>query len=361
MGNWADLPPDLLNMILSKVFAKDRFSLVCRSWYLAATPYRYSVPCMMYYYRRNHSWKFHLHDSFFFTSFPQLNNSQIHCSKYGWLLMARNDNTLFFFDPSNNRALDLPCPNSFEYDKVFFFHPPTSPDCIVVTISETSRGIEIYLLKRGEYEWEHFKFKSRNPYFVSLALPVLHRGQIILLDMRGNLAIFNIINRRFVVNYECLGYEYGRIYNLIVNEHSLFTLKGKDALFSVFVFHEERDVKVFGLSKVSKKIKWKLVEDIGDNVLYVSHTSCFVCTAETKATANRIYFPLFHGDSPVFYSLSDKKYHSLNGDYSSNDAYGLKRLEFAAWVTPSLITTTSELNTTEFRWTSSPRVDQHGN
>ncbi|GFP92701.1 hypothetical protein PHJA_001414300 [Phtheirospermum japonicum] len=68
---------------------------------------------------------------------------------------------------------------------------------------------------------------------------------------------------------------------------------------------------------------------------------------------NRIYFPKLHGDSAVFYSLSDGKYHSLNGDYSDNNAYGLKRLDFAAWVKPAPITT-SEL-ATELRW------NQHGN
>ncbi|KAL3640844.1 hypothetical protein CASFOL_015812 [Castilleja foliolosa] len=132
-----------------------------------------------------------------------------------------------------------------------------------------------------------------------------------------------------------------------------------ETLFGVFVFRDERNVKVYRLSERSKenvsmpkKMKWELVDDIGDNVLYLSHVSCFVCPVDTKIKANRIYFPLLHGDSAVFYSLNDRKYHSLNGDYSSNHAYGLKRSNFAVWVTPSLITTTSE---PELRWASKKR------
>ncbi|KAL3640825.1 hypothetical protein CASFOL_015793 [Castilleja foliolosa] len=360
MGKWADLPPELLDIILSKVFAKDRFGLVCRSWNAAVvnSPYPCSVPCMMYYYRRMRTWKFYLNNSSFFTSFPQLNDSEIHCSKHGWLLMARNNNDLFFFNPSNNQTLNLPCANGFKYDRVFFFHPPTSPDCIVVGINTRSwKAVEICMLKHGEYEWERFEFPTYTEYSVSHAPPFLHHGQIYFLDLKGDVARFNIINRSLVISRKCLSQRRDRT----VEEHYLFKVKGEEALFGVFVFNEERDqVEVFRLSEGLSKnttMKWALEEGIGDSVLYLSHASCFVCTAKTKTMGNRIYFPLFRGDSPVFYSLSDKKYHSLDGDYSSNNTYGLKRLDFAAWVTPSLITTTSELTETELRWTSPPQVD----
>ncbi|KAL3632014.1 hypothetical protein CASFOL_024998 [Castilleja foliolosa] len=368
MGNWANLPSKLLDVILSNVFAKDRFSLVCRSWNTVATtsPSHYLVPSMMYYYRRTHTWKFHLHNTSFFTTFPELKHSEIHCSKHGWLLMARNDNTLFFFDPFNNRSINLACKIGFGYNKLFFFHPPTSPDCIVVGIKTPvwkqanpvrTQAVELCVLKHGKDEWEHFEFPTKNEYMVSNAPPVLHRGQIYFLDTKGDVARFDIIKRRFVISDKYLRLQrYGK-----VKEQYLFKVKGDEALFGVFVFHDERTVKVCRLSEgpsknmnvlMNKKMKWELVEEgIGDNVLYLSHASCFVCTADNKTMANRIYFPMLYGDSPVFYSLSDCKYHSLDGEYSSTNTYGLKRLDFAAWLTPSLITTsTSELTMSGSTW-----------
>ncbi|KAL3640846.1 hypothetical protein CASFOL_015814 [Castilleja foliolosa] len=232
MRNWADLPPDLLDRILSKVFAKDRFSLVCRSWNAVAVnlPYRYSAPCMMYYNRRTHLWGFHLHNTSFFTSFPQLYDSEIHCSKYGWLLMARNDNTLFFFDPSNNRTLDLPCAIDFDYDKIFFFHPPTSPDCIVDGINIASyKEIEIKMLKHGECEWECFEYSTKRKFQLSNAPPVLHRGQVYFLDMKGDVARFDIVNWRFVISDKCLRKQI-RNYDSSVKEHYLFKLKGEETV-----------------------------------------------------------------------------------------------------------------------------------
>ncbi|GFP95184.1 F-box/kelch-repeat protein at1g57790 [Phtheirospermum japonicum] len=353
MGNWADLPPELLNLIVSKVFAKDRFSLVCRSWNAAASNH-YSAACLMYYYQRTHKWKFHRHnDSSFFTSFPLLKDAEIRCSRNGWLLMARNDNTLFFFNPSDNRALDLPCEIGHGYTKVFFFHPPTSPDCAVVGIKTSifKQAVDICMLKRGDYKWESFEFPTRTKFLVSHGPPVLHLGLIYFLDVKGNVARFDIINRRLVISDKCLRQQQFNYYD--IKEHYLFKVKGEKALFGVFAFHDERNVKVFRLSGGPKKMKWGLVEDIGDKVLYLSHASSFGCTAHTKIMANRIYFPKLHGDSAVFYSLSDGKYHSLEGDYSDCSAYGLKRMDFAAWVTPAPIPTSEQ--TKELRW------NLHGN
>ncbi|GFP91937.1 hypothetical protein PHJA_001337800 [Phtheirospermum japonicum] len=85
-------------------------------------------------------------------------------------------------------------------------------------------------------------------------------------------------------------------------------------------------------------MKWELVEDIGDKVLYLSPGSSFGDTARTKSTANTIRFPKFRGDVAVFYSLRDRKYHSLDGEYEADNAYGLKILDFASWIMPKPFT-----------------------
>ncbi|KAK6114973.1 hypothetical protein DH2020_007242 [Rehmannia glutinosa] len=351
MSNWADLPGDLLNVILSKIFAKDRhtFSLVCRSWNAVATtsPYRCS-PCLMYYLRSKHMWNFYQYNSFFCMSFPELKNAEIRCSKYGWLLMSGYDNSLFFFDPFNNVKIELPCKLHFGYTTVCFFHPPTSLYCIIVgiAIENFDKVMKICMLKHGEDEWEINKCRLKNEFLVSRGAPVLHRGLLYFLDVKGNIVTFNlskcdVCKPRFVLKFRCL--KRRRLGNKI-KEHFLFKIKGEEALFVVFLLHEERKVNMYRL--LEPEMKWERVEDIGDKVLYLSHASSFGVTAYLKSMGNRIYFPRFHGDSAVFYSLSSGKYHSLDDDYSENNSYGLKRLDLAAWIT---IAPTPEFST-ELTW-----------
>ncbi|KAK6115078.1 hypothetical protein DH2020_007347 [Rehmannia glutinosa] len=300
MSDWADLPDDLLNVILSKVFAKDRqsFGLVCRSWntVAASSPYRYS-PCLMYYHRSMHKWRFYQYNSFFCMDFPELENAEIRCSNYGWLLMSRYDNNL-----------------------------------------------------HGEDEWEINEYRpNKNEFLVSRGAPVLHRGLLYFLDVKGNVATFNMskcddCKPRLHVKFRCLRRR--RLGNKI-KEHFLFKIKGEEALFAVFLLHEERKVNMYRL--LEPEMKWEPVEDIGDKILYLSHASSFGDTAFLKNMANRIYFSRFHGDSAVFYTLSSGKYHSLDGDYSENNSYGLKRLDFATWITPA---PTPEYLAAEMTWCS---------
>ncbi|GFP92700.1 hypothetical protein PHJA_001414200 [Phtheirospermum japonicum] len=110
--------------------------------------------------------------------------------------MSRNvDNTLFFFNPSNNLALNLPG-QQVGYTTLFFFYPPTSPDCTVVGINTSlwDQVVEIGMLKRGEDKWERFRYPTKTKFLLSHAPPVLHHGQIYFLDVIGNVARFN---RRF--------------------------------------------------------------------------------------------------------------------------------------------------------------------
>ncbi|GFQ02378.1 F-box protein at4g00893 [Phtheirospermum japonicum] len=343
MRNWAALSADVLSLILSNLFGEDahRFGLVCRSWKAVATtsPYRYS-PCLMSYTRRNHLWRFSQHNTFFHMAISQLENAEIRCSKFGWLLMSRFNNTLFFFDPFNNRKIELPCKLSFGYTAICFSHPPTSPDCVLVGIATLNDGdgiVKICVLTHGKDKWEVREYHPK----------IFHRGLVYIVDVNGNVATFDIdrhgCKSALAVNTKCLK---RRWFSKDIKEHFLFKIKGEEeALFGVFLINEERKVKVYRLFE--PKMKWKLVEDIGENVLHLSHYSSFADTAYLKCMANRIYFPRFHGDSAVFYSLSSGKYHSLDGHFWDNNSYGIKRLDFATWIMPA---PTRESSTGNLAW-----------
>ncbi|KAL3641155.1 hypothetical protein CASFOL_016123 [Castilleja foliolosa] len=349
MMDWADLSGDLLSFIHSKLVgeAAHNFGLVCRSWRAVATasPYRYS-PCLMHYTKRNRLWNFSQFDSCIHMHLSYLENADIRCSNFGWLLMSRVNHTLFFFDPFNNQKIELLCKPSHGYTTFCFSHPPTSPDCVIVgfvTIYEGDKAIvKICVLTHGSDTWEERRYKHPKIKFrVSRGAPVFHRGLIYLSSVKGDVATFDIkkhgCKTAWVVNNKCLK-DYR--YNKEIKEHFLFKIRGEEeALFCVMLVNEERNVKLYRFSE--PRMKWKLEKDIGDKVLHLSYYSSSGDTAHLKCMANRIYFPRFHVDSAVYYSFATGMYHSHNGHFSSTNSYDIKRLDFATWIMPASTTESS--------------------
>ncbi|KAG8370538.1 hypothetical protein BUALT_Bualt14G0127400 [Buddleja alternifolia] len=300
--DWTDLPGELLNLVLSKLFPKDRKTLgvVCKSWRAVANRF----PWLMYYQRSERKWKFIQSNSNDVSNrdFPKLYGAEIRCSKYG-------------------------C----------FFHPPTSPQCFIFGIADhdKSTNLPIGMLKQEEDKWTSYCYCSNKfPFLVSSCTPVLHRGFVYCLDMNGNIGTFDIngqfSRRSWVVYTKCLSPPRRRC---TIKQHFLFKIYGKKKMiFVVFVEHDERKVNVFRL--LEPEMKWESVEDLGDKMLWVSHSAAFAETAPKKSMANRIYFPMFHGDKGVFYSLNTRKYHSFEVDYTNINSYGLKEFRFATWYTP---------------------------
>ncbi|GER37670.1 F-box family protein [Striga asiatica] len=333
MANWADLLPELLDLILANLFARDRhsFSLVCRPWnrVAATSPHRYS-PCLIDYHPGTRTWRFHHPHggSFFHETFPELpKDAEIRCSRHGWLLVSRRDSTLFFFDPSNRRSVELPFRTPPNFTSVSFFHPPTSEECTVLGIGTISyeNVVEIHVLRRGKKGWSRVEQKTASSFLLSRGAPILHRGLVFFLDMKGNVARFDMSKRRLDVSYKC--FRWGRVRKGYIREHYLFKVKGLDELFGAFAFGDER-------------------KDFRDKVLYLSAFSSFGATACTEATANTIRLPKFYGGNAFFYSLRDGMFHSDDGRYSCEDALCLTRLDFATWVMPAPIIPTNDLITT---------------
>lgn len=336
------LPVELLDLILPNLFAKDRlaFSLVCRAWdkALAASAYRHS-PCLMLNNRDTTIWKVFQHNNFFSMDFPDLDKKAvIRCSNHGWLLMCTDDEILFFFDPFNNQRIEVPrLPKKNRYTTMSFFHPPTSPDCFIVGIDGVHNCIvEIGLLKHGEDEWNISSVELKKLFGASLAPPILDGGKLCFLDFRGNIATFDMSRDPIAKS----GYVYNRCLKQRrlrrnIKEHYLIKIKGEDAIFGVFVMNDDHGgVRVF---RLLDNILWEPVEDLGDKVFYVSNSSSFGYITRNKNIANKIFFSKFNRNKVVFYSLETRKYHSFEGDYSSENMYGLQRYEHAAWMMPATL------------------------
>ncbi|KAL8061930.1 hypothetical protein ABFX02_02G114700 [Erythranthe guttata] len=343
--DWNDTPKELLDLMLSNVVGKDRhsFSQVCRSWkaVIAASPYHQS-PCLMMFNRRdNHLWKCFQHNNFFYMAFPKLlKNASVCFSNHGWLLMkSSDDHTLFFYDPCNNQMIELPSiPSDCKYTTICFFHPPTSPECLIIgirTVSwKSSRDeLELGVLKHGENKWRNGLFRDRNHQFrVSLGPPILHGGKIYFLDFKGNVALFDVSSYiwLFTIFPRCLK---KRRFRRNIKEHFLIKPNNEETIFAVFVVGDERKVRVF---RLVDGYQWERVEDLGDMVFYVSNTSSFGYTVDDKSMANKIFFSKLYGDKIVFYSMDTRKYHTFECNYSSNNSHEFTRLDFATWIMPEL-------------------------
>ncbi|KAG8372826.1 hypothetical protein BUALT_Bualt12G0107400 [Buddleja alternifolia] len=346
--DWADLREELLEVILSNLSAKDRFTfgLVCRSWNSVATSVAKSSVCghspCMFYHRSNCLWKFVKYKDFSYMDFPQLYNAKICCSKYGWLLMSRDDGSLFFFDPfKEQRIRELP-KHKYPYATICFFNEPTSTNCIVVGISNmlNTHKVIMGVLKHRKDEWKvNIYNRTRSEFQLSICTPILHCGKLYSLDVKGNVATFDMNGHdngpSWYVYDSCL---FPSWIHHKIEQQFLIKLEEEEVLFAVFVAHDVRKVSVYRskLRKENCMVQWVLVKDLGDKAFFVSHTASFAVTACSESMANKIYFTKFHGNSGVYFSLKTQKYHSFNGDFSSLKCYGLKELDFATWILPTI-------------------------
>ncbi|KAL8524597.1 hypothetical protein ACS0TY_014267 [Phlomoides rotata] len=325
MAEWAYPPEGILDLIISKLFDRDRynFRLVCQSWNAAAarSPYPFNAPCYIHYSRKKLLWGFFQYKSYFYRSFPESENAEIMCSKYGWLLMCWEDNSLFFFNPFIGYAKPIVELNSYcKYGCTSFpfFHPPTCRDCFIIGVSTPigSDGAVVDILRYGdEDEWESVTYKSEYEFLVSNSAPVLHHGLLYFVGIRGEVATLDIERGVWIVYPKSL--EHRKLRSQI-RRYFLLKINGdeQNALYAVFMIHDSETVNVFRL--LEPEMKWERVKDLGDKMVYLSLASSFGDVAKPKSMANTICFPIFDpaDDNLLFYSLKTQRYHSFEGNHS---------------------------------------------
>lgn len=271
--------------------------------------------------------------------------------------MSRDDETLFFFDPFNNRRIEVPAfKEGYGFTTLSFFNPPTSPNCFIIGIKSGSIEVKIGFLRHGDNEWnidhmEHIEITKALQFRASLAPPILHSGKLYFLDVRGKVATLDVSEDRLsdgsiaesgYIFRKCL--EQRRLRRNI-KEHYLVKPMGEDAIFAIFLMNDDRKVKVFRL--LEPDMRWELVDDLGDMVFYVSNASSFGYRTCNKSLKNKIFFTRFHDEKVVFYSLYTKKYHSFGGNYSSKGCYGFKSYDHATWM---MLAPTPHLSPESLTW-----------
>ncbi|PIN10680.1 hypothetical protein CDL12_16722 [Handroanthus impetiginosus] len=387
----ADVPRDILSLILSKLFFKDHcnFKLVCKSWNLICPVWpplplpidspEFRSPCLMIPHRSNCSWKiFHsLFNNSYYLEFPELVDTEILYSKYGWLLMSKDELTIFFFNPFTREKIKLP-PTTKSFLSICFTSPPTSSNCIIFGIlsTEIRNHIDFSFIKVGDEEWKSKSFITYPDIVISNCPPVFLNGVYYCLECKfRNIMTFDLTKEE----YECMLIEYDKCSeestsvneekeeeenededdncseeSTSVNEeedgeegeedeeedkgppitHESYMVEVDGDIWCVFVTSNERRVSIQKLD-LSKK-RWIKIESLGDKCLYISINGSFAETSNVGGTANKIYFNKFYGKSGVMYSMTSRRYYSIGGGFASKDAYELTEVDYGVWLEPTL-------------------------
>ncbi|KAM7473816.1 hypothetical protein LguiB_021059 [Lonicera macranthoides] len=114
-------------------------------------------------------------------------------------------------------------------------------------------------------------------------------------------------------------------------------------LISVFEGHVGNAIEIFKMDYSA--MAWRKAKSLGDKTLFVSTTG--YTTSQVVGMENTIYFPRFHKNSSVFYSLNTSKFHTLGSGYNCDDFYGTMSRTDSTWFEPSF-----DKCPKDFRWWS---------
>ena len=285
------------------------------------------------------------HGDKYIINLPQVLKGGIICgSKDGWLLVAvaekshffLGENLTFFFNPFTQAILPLAenMDRALDFSCIGFSSSPPSSECVVVNLSKRESDAKFvveYSSSLGQDldvdldHWHENEFNDADFSFNNNS-PIFYRGAFYCLGQKGNLGILKL-NNDGENTWEVLakpkppctgGYD----------QNYLVECDGE--LFSVFVGNMRKWVQVFKLNE--SKMTWIRVENLGNHMLYLSCSSSFSVMAKTPGMENKIYFPIFCGQSMVFYSLKTKKFHSFEG--KDVDFYSSREKLRCGWIEP---------------------------
>ncbi|XP_010423520.1 PREDICTED: F-box protein At4g00893-like [Camelina sativa] len=164
--SFADLPSDILRMILSPLILEDniRASAACKSWCEAGVSVRIveKHPWLMCFRKGGDLVELRdpLQWNLYTLSLPELAESTVCYSRDGWLLMDKTGSKdVFFFNPFSRELITLPeC--ELEFDTIAFSCSPTSDNCVVVAIRFTYYAATISTCHPGDDKWVTATFAS---------------------------------------------------------------------------------------------------------------------------------------------------------------------------------------------------------
>ncbi|KAF3339299.1 F-box protein family-like protein [Carex littledalei] len=201
---WADMPNELVQLLLPYLYLVDylRLPSICKAWNSLFNPIQDAkvYPWLMYP-MDNNSCLWRLFDPLFekeyYIDMKWLGSSKdltFHYSKDGWVLVSKEDNSLFLINPLTRAIISLPHFDNFRYTAISFSLAPTCLDCVVFVLLFTSiHVLEISTWSPGEREWSKMIFNDQyHEYFHYVPCsPVFAHGEFYCYRLSGELSVYN--------------------------------------------------------------------------------------------------------------------------------------------------------------------------
>ena len=200
---WSDLPYELLCLVPSHPLAGDfvTFHAICKSWRWSTSLIQRKVslsidsphflyPCLMSV--DYHKCRFY-HPTYlgaYLANVLELLGARICFSKYGWLLLTRNNRSIFFFNPFTKVKVELPSICSpYKVLSMCFSSPPISSDYFVLVIYV---GDEFGIIKCREKSWTLRDISVERLFDASTCNPIWYRGMCYCLEnIEANVGVFD--------------------------------------------------------------------------------------------------------------------------------------------------------------------------
>ncbi|XP_058076757.1 F-box protein At3g56470-like [Magnolia sinica] len=299
--DWADLPVDLLESIITCLSFTDRVRLfaVCTTWRSTAITVSnrhqdHHRPWLLNdlflvrdircadrrrFYIPWHSWKFFdpWNKKFYTINVPELVSMRIICSFHGWLLIHDESTaSIFFFHPFSNARICLP--NLESIIDGAFSSSPTSPECSIFIVNMfTHTLISISTLSFGKKEWITRYYTHDLPFYPTCSCPVFCNGLFYYMGVRS-LGAFDVDEGTWTVFDKPSG---------VFNGNFMTELGGE-----LFVGRNPRFRKLLGICKRDRpSMAWMEEEHLGGLLLLNSLTASFSAMAIVKRKENNIRIP----------------------------------------------------------------------
>ena len=337
------LPLDMLKLIAKRLILVDylHFRATCKMFHSVAPQIQWRIatprlenpslsPWLVLFGKESvYSFIDPNHGDKYLINLPQVlkEGSIIRGSKDGWLLVTVRMST-FFFNPFTQALLPLADRRAYIRNPCMgFSSTPDSSECVAVEIGDKTNNNSnffVNLCSLGKEDWDLWEFEYTNFSF-DCNSPVFYKGAFYYLGKEGNLGILKL-------NDEEHSFEVLTKPKPPCNDNfQKFLVECNGELLSIFVAPFEKGVRVFKLNE--SIMTWVRVENLGNYMLYVSHTSSMSAIVKSPGMENKIYFPRFYGESIVFYSLETDNYHSFKSK-DVVDFYSTTEVLCCGWIEP---------------------------
>ncbi|KAK0601775.1 hypothetical protein LWI29_027314 [Acer saccharum] len=168
-SDWADLPMEILRMIMEKLFWSERLPscLVCKTWHECFLEIQNDEQFLPWVMTMEHGGICNLSD-------PAKQASQIvegatldllgyaRASRYGWVLFSNYGwvRQYILYSPFTNEVIKFPKLIEDYVSVATFSHSPGSPNCMVILFSIQYTKISIKTCQLGDKSWKIFEFEG---------------------------------------------------------------------------------------------------------------------------------------------------------------------------------------------------------